>query len=51
LASVYGTGISLFQDQTAVIIKGGRELIADRGLFITKKRYAVNIFDLEGKRA
>ena len=33
-----------------VIIKGGRELIADRGLFITKKRYAVNIFDLEGKR-
>jgi len=33
-----------------LIIKGGRELIADRGLFITKKRYAVNIFDLEGKR-
>jgi len=32
------------------IIKGGRELIADRGLFITKKRYAVNIFDKEGKR-
>ena len=32
------------------IIKGGRELIADRGLFITKKRYAVNIFDMEGKR-
>ncbi len=33
-----------------VIIKGGRESIADRGLFITKKRYAINIFDLEGKR-
>ena len=33
-----------------LIIKGGRELIADRGLFITKKRYAVNIFDMEGKR-
>jgi len=32
------------------LIKGGRELIADRGLFITKKRYAVNIYDLEGKR-
>jgi len=32
------------------IIKGGRELIADRSLFITKKRYAVNIFDKEGKR-
>ena len=32
------------------IIKGGRELIASRGLFITKKRYAVLIYDLEGKR-
>ena len=32
------------------IIIGGRESIADRGLFITKKRYAINIFDLEGKR-
>ena len=32
------------------IIKGGRELVASRGLFITKKRYAVLIYDLEGKR-
>jgi len=32
------------------IIRGGRELVADRSLFITKKRYAVNIFDKEGKR-
>ena len=32
------------------IIKGGRELIAEKGLFIKKKRYAVLIFDLEGKR-
>lgn len=32
------------------IIKAGRELVADRGLFITKKRYALNIYDLEGKR-
>lgn len=32
------------------VIKAGRELIADRSLFITKKRYAVNIFDKEGKR-
>jgi DNA polymerase elongation subunit (family B) len=32
------------------IIKSGRELIADRGIFITKKRYAVNIFDKEGDR-
>ena len=32
------------------LIKAGRELVADRGLFITKKRYAVNIIDLENKR-
>ncbi len=32
------------------IIKAGRELVADRTLFITKKRYAVNIYDKEGKR-
>lgn len=32
------------------IIKAGRELVGDRGLFITKKRYAINIYDKEGKR-
>jgi len=32
------------------IIKAGRELIGDRTLFITKKRYAINIYDKEGKR-
>jgi DNA polymerase elongation subunit (family B) len=32
------------------IIKGGRELVASSGLFITKKRYAVQIYDMEGKR-
>jgi hypothetical protein len=32
------------------IIKAGRELVADRGIFIKKKRYAVNIYDKEGKR-
>ena len=32
------------------LIKAGRELVADRSLFITKKRYAVNIIDLEGRR-
>lgn len=32
------------------IIKGGRELVASKGLFITKKRYAVLIYDLENKR-
>jgi DNA polymerase elongation subunit (family B) len=36
--------------KNGMIIKAGRELIADRGLFITKKRYALNIFDKEGKR-
>ena len=32
------------------IIKGGRELVASKSLFITKKRYAALIIDLEGKR-
>ena len=36
--------------QAGALIKAGRELVADRSLFITKKRYAVNIIDLEGKR-
>ena len=32
------------------LIKAGRETVADRGLFITKKRYAVNAIDIEGNR-
>jgi len=32
------------------VIKGGRELVASRGLFITKKRYGVLVYDKEGKR-
>ena len=32
------------------IIRGGREVVAFKGLFITKKRYAVMIYDLEGRR-
>jgi DNA polymerase elongation subunit (family B) len=32
------------------LIKGGRELVAEKGLFIKKKRYAVLIYDLEGNR-
>jgi hypothetical protein len=32
------------------IIRCGRELVASKGLYITKKRYAVMIYDLEGKR-
>ena len=32
------------------IIRGGREIVASKGLFITKKRYAVMIYEKEGKR-
>jgi len=32
------------------LIQGGRELVAEKGLYIKKKRYAVLIFDLEGHR-
>lgn len=32
------------------IIKCGRELVASKGLFITKKRYAALIYDMEGMR-
>jgi DNA polymerase elongation subunit (family B) len=36
--------------ELGAIIKGGRELVATRGLYITKKRYAVLIYDKENKR-
>jgi hypothetical protein len=36
--------------ENGALIKGGRELVAEKGLFIKKKRYAVLITDLEGKR-
>ena len=36
--------------QNGSIIKGGRELVASKGLFIKKKRYAVLVYDKEGKR-
>ena len=32
------------------VIAAGREVVASKGLFITKKRYAVLIYDKEGKR-
>jgi DNA polymerase elongation subunit (family B) len=32
------------------VIRGGREIVAIKGLFITKKRYAVLYYDKEGKR-
>jgi DNA polymerase elongation subunit (family B) len=36
--------------KNGAIIKAGRELVGDRSIFITKKRYAINIYDKEGKR-
>jgi DNA polymerase elongation subunit (family B) len=32
------------------VIKAGREIVGSKGLFITKKRYAVLVYDKEGKR-
>lgn len=32
------------------VIRGGREIVASKGLFITKKRYAVQYYDKENKR-
>lgn len=43
--SAFNTGI-----ERGAIIKAGRELVASRGLFITKKRYALLVYDDEGKR-
>lgn len=37
-------------EQNGSIIRAARELCASKGLFITKKRYAVLIYDKEGKR-
>ena len=34
----------------AEVIQAGRESVAETGLFITKKRYAILIYDLEGYR-
>jgi len=31
------------------IIKAGREIVSDRGIFVEKKRYILHIVDLEGK--
>jgi DNA polymerase elongation subunit (family B) len=36
--------------EMGAVIRGGRELVAAKGLFITKKRYAVMIIDKENKR-
>lgn len=37
-------------EDNGAIIKAARELCASKGLFITKKRYAVLVYDKEGKR-
>lgn len=37
-------------DSFGKVIAAGREVVASKGLFITKKRYAVLIYDKEGKR-
>lgn len=36
--------------ERGAIIRAGRELVASRGLFIKKKKYAVLMYDKEGKR-
>ena len=36
--------------EMGAIIRGGREIVASTGLFITKKRYAVLFYDKDGKR-
>ena len=37
-------------NENGQIIQGGREIVAIKGLYITKKRYACLIYDLEGAR-
>jgi DNA polymerase elongation subunit (family B) len=55
--TVNGTFVKFMQDAfhvpraRAEVIKAGREIVASKGLFITKKRYAVLYYDKEGKRA
>jgi DNA polymerase elongation subunit (family B) len=54
---VNGTFVKFMQDAfhcpktRGDVIKAGREIVASKGLFITKKRYAVLYYDKEGKRA
>jgi DNA polymerase elongation subunit (family B) len=55
--TVNGTFPKFMQDAFHVpktrgeVIKAGREIVASKGLFITKKRYAVLYYDKENKRA
>ena len=41
---------SLFKSP-ADVIAAGREIVAESGLYITKKRYAALVYDLEGFRS
>ena len=36
--------------EMGAVIRGGREIVASKGLFITKKRYALIYYDREGRR-
>ena len=55
--TVNGTFVKFMQDafhcpkSRGEVIKAGREIVASKGLFITKKRYAVLYYDKEGKRS
>ena len=55
--TVNGTFVKFMSDAFHVpktrgeVIKAGREIVASKGLFITKKRYAVLYYDKEGKRS
>ena len=55
--TVNGTFVKFMQDAfhcprtRGDVIKAGREIVASKGLFITKKRYAVLYYDKEGKRS
>jgi len=53
---VNGTFVKFMQDafhcppSRGEVIKAGREIVGSKALFITKKRYAVLVYDKEGKR-
>lgn len=46
----YNQRAFLCQPSFSKFIKTGRELVADRGFYIQKKRYVIHVVDKEGKR-
>ena len=42
---------SIVQKVVPDVIAAGREIVAERGLYITKKRYAALVYDVEGFRS